>query len=445
MVDFEVSLEPTEGQRSAFDEATVPTVETVEEYRMNQGRAINVARRLENNGAKVRDIGEFSISAQMADDEFEALFSTRLETLELPDDVSVPSGYPSMRVPRERVTAPAQDHLQDDIERVYVQSAPIPFAETPLPSLTMVDDKFRLRVPGDIAQVMKASGVHSMGVTGNGVRVAMIDSGFYHHPYFKAQGYDFLSVPAPDIADPEQDASGHGTGEAANLFATAPGINFIGVKMGNPTLAFRTAAQLNPRVITCSWGYHADFPGTSLPNWAKPLYLEILSAVRRGAVTCFSAGNGHRAFPANMPQVIAVGGVACNEQLDLSATSYTSGFDSSWFPGRRVPDVSGLCGEPPKADFIVLPVPETAGLNQDHGWGAFSGTSAASPMVAGVCALLLEADGALSPANVKHILQYTATDIVKGSNAMGDKAVPGPDLATGYGLVDAKRAMSAVV
>lgn len=445
MVDFEVTLSPEEGHRSAFDEKALPTVATLDRYRMDEGRAIDVARRLERQGVRIEHIGEFSISARLEDGAFEALFSTELEVIKTSSGGPVAGKIPEFKAPRTRIAAPAVDRLNEDIERIYVQTPPIPFLETPLPAVDLVKSKFRLRVPGDVAQVMRASAVHSTGVTGRGVRVAMVDSGFYHHPYFKAHGYNFLSIPAPDVTEPELDASGHGTGEAANLFATAPGINFIGVKMGNPTLAFRTAALLNPRVVTCSWGFHADLPDSSLPNWAKPLYLEILAAVARNIVVCFSAGNGHRAFPANVPDVIAVGGVTCDEDLALAATSYASGFESSWFPGRRVPDVSGLCGEAPKADLIVLPVPAQAELNLKQGWGAFSGTSAAAPMVAGVCALLLEAEPGLTPGDIKHILQYTATDVVEGSNAMGDTAGPGPDLATGFGLVNAQRALSAVV
>jgi hypothetical protein len=82
----------------------------------------------------------------------------------------------------------------------------------------------------------------------------MPDSGFYHHPYFVAQKYNFLSVTAPDNCDHTTDYVGHGTGECANLFATAQGINFIGIKMGswqyndasNATLAIKNRHRTAP-------------------------------------------------------------------------------------------------------------------------------------------------------------------------------------------------------
>ncbi len=444
MVNFEVALR-ADGTMSAFELDVLPTVDTVGEYRVPRGVAIEAARRLANQGVAIHDIGAFTISASASVERFEQVFGAQLEMVELPTDVPIPDDYTAM-TPRHRVEAPTAEGLDELVDRIYVQPDPIFFAgERDLPAFSLSTDKYRLRVPGDVAQLMQASAVHRRGMTGRGVRVAMVDSGFYHHPYFSAQGYDYLAVPAPDVVEPGDDMSGHGTGEAANLFATAPGINFVGVKMGNPTLAFRTAVELRPKVITCSWGYHVDLPNTSMPNWLKPLYLEVLDAVARGIVVCFSAGNGHHAFPANVEEVLAVGGTVVDDALSYAATEYASGFESVWFPGRRVPDVTGLCGSPPSADYITLPVQAGANLDAGGGWGAFSGTSAASPMVAGVCALLLEADPTLTPQDVRRVLQYTARDVTDGKCFQGHPAGPGPDLATGYGLVNAHRAVDAVL
>ena len=453
-VNFEITIKSDEGRASIFESELLPTADNLDELALSVRSATEAARRLHANGIDVLDIGRFSISARCEEDRFSSFFGTELRTVQLrpvegADEPETPAGRAAAyeaRVPAARVTPPETDGLNDLLERVYVQPDPILFAgERPVPPAGLMRPKFRLRVPGDIAQLMGATVAHRSGTTGRGVRVAMVDGGFYHHPYFVDQGYDFLAVPAPDVADPQDDPSGHGTGEAANLFATAPGINFIGVKMGNPTLAFRTAAQLRPDVITCSWGFHVDFPGTTMPNWLKPLYLEVLNAIANGTIVCFSAGNGHRAFPANVPQVIAVGGTVVQADLDVRATEYTSSFDSAWFAGRHLPDITGLCGEPPTADYIVLPVPAGSALEISGGWGAFSGTSAASPMVAGVCALLREVDADITPADAKRVLQYTAFDVKNGKSAHGDVAAPGKDAATGYGLVDAGRAVNALV
>lgn len=446
-IPFEVTVHPESTGKSVFESELLPTAANIDRYRVPMDKMIETSRLLQRQSVVIHQVSEFSISASCSREQFETLFRTRLVKKPMPSKGRHVAVAKSYLAPTTRVLPPAVKGLADLVERVYVQPPPTFFAgERPVPPFW--NDKFRLRVPVDVAELMRANEVHQKGLSGKGVRVAMPDTGFYHHPYFKNQGYNFLAVTSPDAIDHTSDANGHGTGECANLFATAPGINFIGVKMGaNPTLAFKTAADLRPQVMTNSWGFDADRPGTTMPNFLVPLYLAVLDAVSRGIVVCFAAGNGHFAFPGSMPEVVSVGGVIVDQNLNYSATQYTSGFDSTWFPGRRTPDVSGLCGELPSADYIVLPVQGGASLERPGGagWGAFSGTSAASPMVAGVCALLKEADPALTPNQVRDILKYSARDILVGTNAHGKVAGPGPDGATGFGLVDAARAVNVVL
>ncbi len=444
-VNFEVVVTPESGQKSVFAENAFPTVVNLDDYRPPKDKVVEVARKLQRNGITVHHVGEFSISATCPGKKFESFFSTRISEHRPPKQAKVSKEYVMQSpVSSDPWALPSVDGLDQLIDRAYIQHDPILFAnERPIPPYWT--DKFRLRVPNDVAQIMNASAVHRRGITGKGVRVVMPDTGFYEHPYFLDQGYNFLSVAAPDVLDHATDPHGHGTGECANLLATAPGINFIGLKMGNPTLAMKTAIELRPSVITCSWGYSVDLPGTGMPNWLRPLYLTVLDAVSRGITVCFSAGNGHFGFPGSMPEVLSVGGVVVNDQLQYAATPYTSGFASTWFPGRETPDICGLCGIPPTADYIILPVEQNAVLERGGGWGAFSGTSAASPMVAGVCALLKEIDPDLTPLEIRNLLKYTARDITTGTNAHGRNAAPGPDGATGFGLVDALRAVEAVL
>lgn len=290
------------------------------------------------------------------------------------------------------------------IERAYPQRPPTFFAESPLPPRV---GYHHLRVPSDIATVLRATLVHRAGVTGAGVLVAVPDTGFYAHPFYAWQGYNYTATLAPDAVDVDHDEVGHGTAEAANIFANAPNIDFVGVKMGlNPTLAFKTASDLNPALMTNSWGY--SVPGPTLPNHLKPLEAAIVEAVRvRGITVCFSAGNGHYGFLGQMPEVISVGGVYATDLLregDLHASDYASSFESKIYPGRRVPDFCGLVGLQPRGIYIMLPVepgdqidtglaaggtfPDSDETASGDGWAVISGTSAAAPQIAGVCALI---------------------------------------------------------
>ena len=56
-----------------------------------------------------------------------------------------------------------------------------------------------------------------------------------------------------------------------------------------------------------------------------------------------------------------------------------------------------------------------------------------------------EVDSALTPEEIKNVLEYTARDITAGKNAHNKAAKPGPDEATGFGLVDAARAIEVII
>ena len=325
-------------------------------------------------------------------------------------------------------------------------------------------DYFHLNVPDDVSLGLNAEHPHRAGITGKGIKVAMIDTGFQTHPFFTDHGYRVQPTTlGPGTADPTVDENGHGTGESANIFATAPDITLLPVKTAtatgalvNVTAAFNAAVALGPDIITNSWGSNQRTGPLSAANQA--LAAVIAAAVSSGITVVFSAGNGSWGFPGQHPDVISVGGVFRERNGTLRASDYTSGFMSNIYPGRRVPDVSGLVGMLPRAMYIMLPIPEGCAIDVGNGggthpngdqtttsdgWAAFSGTSAAAPQIAGVCALIRQACRRLSPAAIRDILMTTATDVTTGTNHpnFGNVAVVGPDTATGNGLVDAHRAV----
>ncbi len=346
------------------------------------------------------------------------------------------------------------------IEQPYALQTPTPFP----PSARY----WHLDVPGDVSLGCNADRAHRSGVTGGGIRIAMVDTGQAAHPFFTERGYRVQpTVLGPGTVDAHIDSVGHGTGESANIFATAPDITLLPVKCANAsgslvntTAAFAAAAALNPTIISCSWS--RNIQNGPLDAAANALAAEIAAAVNAGIIVCFSASNGGWGFPAQMPEVIAVGGVFMNRDGSMRASDYASGFMSNIFPGRRVPDVSGLVGMRPKAAYIMLPLSEGAAIDvgnaggvhpggdetaSNDGWAAFSGTSASCPQVAGVCSLIKQACPRLTPADVKDILMRSARDVTAGSSSpltglpAGSPAGVGPDNATGAGMVDAHRAV----
>jgi subtilisin family serine protease len=393
---------------------------------------------------------------------FEEVFGAKLRTEKATMMADVETEFLATEAP---LTMP--EALANLIEGVAI-AVPPEFYESPLPPLAPIDPAaYRyLFVPDEVGLIVNADRVHRLGATGKGVKVAMPDTGFYPHPFYNWHGYTVLStVLGSGATDPSKDDVGHGTGEAANIFAIAPGATLIPVKMGNdPVGDFNKAVAQNPKVITNSWGYDVDTmtwaqlkaANLNLHNYLRALEAAVANAVAKGIVVCFSAGNGHRSFPGSHPDVISVGGVHVKYPFitfdDLEASSYASSFDSKLYPGRHVPDLCGLTGKKVtvggggKAPSIMLPVQPgcqldgilpTTGAAKD-GWGLFSGTSAASPQVAGGVALLLEKKPTLTPAQVKEILKKSATDVKTGTSSSGQPAGPGPDAATGAGLLNAK-------
>src|SRR4029453_920133 len=258
-------------------------------------------------------VGTFSISGDGPREVWESVFGTRVERRTQPFSTAHPElgeiGFWS-HVADVPFTIP--ESLQGLVERAYPQLPPL-FFESPLPPRV---GYHHLRVPDDVALVPRATPAHERGLARRGVLVAMSDTGFYRHPFYAWHGYNYNATLSPDAINVDTDDFGHGTAEAANIFAVARDIDFVGVKMGgNPTLAFKTASDLEPAVMTNSWGY--DLAGlATLPNFLLPLEGAVIEAVRpRGITVCFSAGNGQIAFPGMMPDVLAVGGVFAYENL----------------------------------------------------------------------------------------------------------------------------------
>jgi subtilisin family serine protease len=333
------------------------------------------------------------------------------------------------------------------------------FAEQAIPP---TPDYWHLQVPAGVAAAANAAPLHYYGLTGRGVRVAMVDSGWYAHAYFRAQGYTVAPVIlGAGASRPDDDESGHGTGESANILAIAPGCQLIPIKMNfvNTIAAFNAAVAVQPDIITCSWGSNSPF---ELSAADVVLASSVAAAVAQGITVIFAAGNGHAGFPGQHPDVISAGGVFLAPDGSWHASNYASAFSSRIYPQRQIPDVCGLVGMQPKAAYIMLPVqpgnnidagnaggvfPDRDQTEPDDGWAAFSGTSAAAPQLAGVAALMKQVAPLLSPELMKLALTATARDVVDGFSSPvaplhnGLPAAPGSDAATGAGLVDATAAV----
>ncbi|GGK68846.1 S8 family serine peptidase [Ornithinimicrobium pekingense] len=463
---YAVASPPSVGGTSLFTPDVVATAETVDAFVSSDDDVQQAAAALEDAGFTVLQVSNLLINfagdAQTFEQAFGAHLFTEQRAVIKPGAVEAEATFidnADTAVPglvETEGTEFAQVLEGVAIEEPYYLHAPL--------SLPPIVDYWHLRVPDDVSVALNAERPHRNGITGKGIRVAMVDTGFQDHAFFTDHGYRVEPTTlGPGTADPTIDENGHGTGESANIFATAPDITLYPVKTAtasgalvNVTAAFNAAAALNPHIITNSWGSSQRFGPLSAANQA--LAAAVAGAVANGIIVCFSASNGGWGFPGQHPDVISVGGVHRRPDGTLEASDYSSGFMSNIYPGRRVPDVSGLVGMLPRAAYLMLPIPAGCAIDQgsgggthpngdetatNDGWGAFSGTSASCPQIAGVCALIRQVCARLTPAQVRQVLMDTARDVTQGTNHpnFGNSAVVGPDTATGNGLVDAHRAV----
>ena len=459
---------------SLLRSSSLVTSENVLQFQAEPDLLTLAAERLKAAGFKILDVGKASISIAAERAVYERSFRKRLEAVERPvlKEMGQPSTATFINSDDDKPFGEidTSDTIWNDVLDGIAINEPVYYTQPPKPAIAPPETTTKyLNVPDDVAQGLNATPVHQQGITGKGIKVVMIDSGWYPHTFFRHHNYKVNVVLGPGATDPERDESGHGTGESANIFAIAPEAELTMIKfdlamegkLTNVTsvAAFKRAIEQRPDIISCSWG--SDQRSPQLSPQDKMLAAVVARAVREGIVVIFAAGNGSWGFPAQHPDVIAVGGVY--KHLDgslkglLEASNYASGFISPVYPDRKVPDVCGFVGQLPDGAYIRLPVPPGSQVVQgrDCGdgtlpsdeWAVFSGTSAAAPQLAGVCALMKQVDRNLSPARVRQILWDTAHDVIEGASnpvSGGYRAHKGPDLATGSGLADAYKAVEAV-
>jgi hypothetical protein len=286
-VRFEAVVK-SESEKSIFDQNAFLNNNNIDEYTPPAGRAQQAAKVLKSLNFRVHHVGTFSVSAEGPRALWERVFKTRVKretkTLGKARAKNHQISYLS-----HQADTPFTMHkdLEALLDKAYPQLPPV-VLESPLPPPV---GYHHLNVPDDVAVILRAAHVHKEHIAGSGVLVAMPDTGFYNHSFYRWHGYNYHRTLSPDATDLDRDDIGHGTCQAANIFATAPNVEFLGIKMafpGNATLAFKTASDLCPAVINMSWGW--DNIGKNVPNYLKPLEAAIIEAVRKRGITICCAG-----------------------------------------------------------------------------------------------------------------------------------------------------------
>jgi serine protease AprX len=256
-------------------------------------------------------------------------------------------------------------------------------------------------------ELMNALPLLDMGLSGRGVRVLLMDSGFYTYSFaFDSteieDRYDFLE----DDTSVEGVGEGHGSGTLSVIGGYDPGW-IIGPAYRATYFIARTEDSTQ-EVPQEDWYEYEDMDGQT-----AVVTVAAQAAVDRGMVVVNSQGN--EAFlpwhyliaPADAPGVISVGAVNVNgDRAGFSSFGPTA-------DGRIKPDVCAL-----GTGVAGVDSPRSLDRNDLYSQG-LSGTSFSAPLVAGACALLLEAHPILTPADVMERLKETASQSAEPDNELG--------------------------
>jgi len=271
---------------------------------------------------------------------------------------------------------------------------------------------------------------------GSNITVAVIDTGVNEHPDLKGRVFDGKNY--IDATKPPRDDHSHGTHCAGSVAGNglmgtqtgvAPKANIVAIKVlggdgsgawSNLWLAIEETIQ-NPniKVLSMSLGGRAD------QTTRDRLRLACKNAIDAGVIPVIAAGNSGSSAktigsPGDVPEVITIG--ATGSDTNNTIAYFSSRGPTTW-------DVQDFI----KPDVSAPGVNITSTCHDSNGYRQMSGTSMATPHVAGVVALMVNAKPGLTTAQAKSALERTAKDL----------GTAGKDNVYGAGLVDASLAVTA--
>lgn len=363
----------------------------------------------------------------------EAANSAQCKDIELVWSINAVTAFVTVDIARAVASRPDVQEVMADRE---IQWKPTPINEDtaiPRPPVNWGVDK------------VKAKAVWQTGALGQNVRLGLIDTGVdgsHRDLAGKVLRFrDFTRFTGPEVAP--FDDEGHGTHCAGIIcggdlsgspIGVAPKAKLIVAKgldkngaggmiglirclnwMADPDGSAATVDQ--PTAVSCSWG-----AAMNVPVVARVFWLSVSALRDAGVVPVFASGNegqDHLNIPGSYPHAFAVGALESNDTV----ADFTSRGLIKW---------SGVTYKKPSISAPGVSIYSTMpGNRYEH----MSGTSMATPCVAGLIALLKSARPQLTGAQIEGLLKRTAKDL----------GTPGEDATFGFGLVDVQAAHAIAV
>tara|TARA_R110000751_G_scaffold4388_1_gene21575 strand:+ start:111561 stop:114098 length:2538 start_codon:yes stop_codon:yes gene_type:complete len=326
--------------------------------------------------------------------------------------------------------------------------------------------------------IVRANEAHAMGITGDGVAVAIIDSGMQDFKRLTRNNRDddrithVYNVRADEKYDEVEDENGHGTHiasvianntrtfdqngtETSSYNSIAPGANLVIVKAfdenGMASYADILAAieyvvenreALNIKVLNLS------FSATPSSNyWEDPINQAVMVAWQAGITVVAAAGNqGPDAMtigvPGNTPYVITVGAISDNYTPGDINDDFVTRFSSAGptFEGFVKPEIVAPGGHIMGLMDGNSSISKNYAMYDDQNdYFLLSGSSQSTAITSGIVALMLQNSPTLSPDDIKCRLTYTAR------TAVNDEGMAFSIFQQGAGLVDAMSALNETI
>ena len=313
--------------------------------------------------------------------------------------------------------------------------------------------------------------VWAQGYTGKGKTICVIDTGIYPHEDFGKRIIDFKDIVNGKDGKPYDD-NGHGThcasdaagdGKASGGKYVGPAYeaNLVGVKVldGGGSGSFSDVIKGIQYAVDKrkafdkgdeSGGIKIDTISMSLGAWASkpwnkdPVALAVEEAVKSGIAVFIAAGNsgpgkGTIGTPAIAPNVFTTGAMDDKGTVDRADDdiAYFSSrgptLDKLVKPNAITPGVNIMAALSPGSELDRAGVPKTP----DNKYASISGTSMATPIMAGIGTIILQANPDLKPSEVGDILMKSAVKL---------SAHPDYDANTiGSGMADPEKALKLAV
>ncbi|WP_052712157.1 S8 family peptidase [Domibacillus indicus] len=335
----------------------------------------------------------------------------------------------------EKVDKKAVLEAEGEVDRAFKQ---LPIAAVTLPADEINElkrDESVLRVEKDIpvqasAQLLdwgiQAANVPvswNAGLTGKGVKIAVVDTGVASHSDLSiAGGASFVSYTSS-----YQDDNGHGTHAAGIIGAKDNGFGTKGVAPDASLFAVKSlnkdgSGSLSSILAGIDWAItnKMDIINLSLGTQTHSAAFQSMvdKAYAQGILVVAAAGNDGSAsgtddtvdYPARYSSAIAVGAV--DSSLNRASFSSTGSAVEVSAPGQSI-----------TATYL------------NNGYARMSGTSMAAPYVSGQLALMKQADPAVSNVRLRTLLTETSRDL----------GAAGRDSWYGYGFIQATYVKPAAV